>query len=390
MSVRALRQSASLIVVSNLAKRLNKFDYNVLLLKRNKKMRVAPGFSTYPGGKYEASIDESTSWLPLFLDNRQLDVVNERPDRIKGCFEGIINDRTLGNLMRPAADESTTKQQAAELKLPLEVSYRLCAIREAFEETGLLLARKKVSIPPDYFHKSQQLANYHSKDQQVLHKWRKRLHENPNEFLNLFRELDLVPDIMGLHEWANWVTPIIEKVRFNTFMFTCFLPDQPADALLDINQDEMESYEFGTPEQVLEAYKSQQVRFIPPQLYEFTRMSKFTDFQKLSQYSRHRQTYGLQHWIPKFTSDGVIGLLPGDYFYERLDEHNGKTAQDLANDYESDPRRLELRLNRILKTSADAGFKNLKIICNIDFDARSKFFYTNLSGNDNNETNLPC
>jgi hypothetical protein len=56
-------------------------------------------------------------------------------------------------------------------------------------------------------------------------------------------ELKLKPDIFGLHEWANWITPPHEKFRFNTFFFTCFLHDQPADSLIRANKGEIESLE---------------------------------------------------------------------------------------------------------------------------------------------------
>ena len=66
-----------------------------------------------------------------------------------------------------------------------------------------------------------------------------------------------------------------------------------------------------TPEEALEKHKKNQIKFIPPQLYEFTKISKFNDFKQLAEYSLHRQNFGLIPWLPKFTSDGLIGILPG-------------------------------------------------------------------------------
>ena len=54
-----------------------------------------------------------------------------------------------------------------------------------------------------------------------------------------------------------------------------------------------------------------EIKFLPPTLYEFTRMNNFNDFDKLSSYSLQRQKYGLRPWLPKFTIDKRLSILPG-------------------------------------------------------------------------------
>ena len=54
-----------------------------------------------------------------------------------------------------------------------------------------------------------------------------------------------------------------------------------------------------------------EIKFLPPTLYEFTRMKNFYDFDKLSSYSLQRQKYGLKPWLPKFTTDSLLSILPG-------------------------------------------------------------------------------
>jgi hypothetical protein len=54
------------------------------------------------------------------------------------------------------------------------------------------------------------------------------------------------------------------------------------------------------------------IKLMPPQIYEMQRMLKFDDFKKFSEYSLNRQQRkGLEAWLPKFTSDFRVGLLPG-------------------------------------------------------------------------------
>jgi hypothetical protein len=47
----SITKSATLIVTSAIEKRLNNFNYKVMILKRDKKMKVAPNFHVFPGKK---------------------------------------------------------------------------------------------------------------------------------------------------------------------------------------------------------------------------------------------------------------------------------------------------------------------------------------------------
>jgi len=69
---------------------------------------------------------------------------------------------------------------------------------------------------------------------------------------------------------------------------------------------------FLTPRETLDMHEKSLLKLMPPQIYEMERMLKFTNFKQLSKYSLDRQLrHGLQPWLPKFTSDFGIGLLPG-------------------------------------------------------------------------------
>ena len=74
-------------------------------------------------------------------------------------------------------------------------------------------------------------------------------------------------------------------------------------------------FKFYTPEETLDLHNKDKIKFIPPQIYEFRRMYKFQEFKLFSEYSLHRQKYGLKPWLPKFSKDRKVGLLPGIVFY---------------------------------------------------------------------------
>ena len=232
-----LKKSATLIISSALEKNvINNYNYKIMLLKRNNKMRAAPNYHVYPGGKYDKNIDESLNWLDIFFNVKQLNEIKSNPILLhKHYFNGIINQNSLGHLMKG--------QFNGKLALPLELSFRLCAIRETFEETGLLLAFRKINSSDNFESNPKLNTHYFSENFHDLKSWHKIIKKDSSEFINMFYKLSLVPDIFGLHEWANWITPTHEKYRFDTYFFTCFLSNVPNNQLIDINKDEIDTLE---------------------------------------------------------------------------------------------------------------------------------------------------
>lgn len=75
----------------------------------------------------------------------------------------------------------------------------VAAIRETFEESGVLLARPQ---PP-------------------ADAWRLR----DRDFGQVLAELGAVPDLQALRPFAHWVTPEVESRRFDTRFYAAALPD---------------------------------------------------------------------------------------------------------------------------------------------------------------------
>jgi nucleoside diphosphate-linked moiety X motif 19, mitochondrial len=195
-------------------------------LKRANKMKVAPSFNVFPGGKYDEPVDGSRKWLEVFGLNE-----DNSSDSIKNRFFKLFGPNTIGKNYLFAKDKQA---------LSAEITYRLCAIRETFEETGLLFAKKKNKLSDcDGIDTS----NIHYLELNQQKKWLHRVKNNANEFINLFLELELEPDLFGLYEWSNWITPIHEKRRFNTLFFTCFLNETPSTDTIIIDKDENDSFE---------------------------------------------------------------------------------------------------------------------------------------------------
>lgn len=225
-----IKKAASLIISCGLEQRVKNFDYKVLLLKRSSKMRTWPNFHVFPGGGYDHA-DHSIKWLSVLLNEPiETKSVESEINLAKKQYHKIINQNSLGNLIG--------NELGKEPRLPYELSYRICAIRETFEETGILLARdrsSKLAASTD----PKPLSTYYKKEN--LKEWHNRVQKDSSQFVIMCQELDIVPDILGLHEWANWITPVVEKYRFNTFFFTCFLENIPPSNVLTIHRDEIEA-----------------------------------------------------------------------------------------------------------------------------------------------------
>ena len=192
-------------------------DYRVLLLTRNYRGSFA-GAHVFPGGTIDKA-DFSPSWLELFTDT------------------GITRDfGALTSIKGPRPPMLVANHHSP---VPNDIAFRICAIREAFEESGVLLV-KKISqdsvkerrVPGEALYAPGEKVPYGSvlsddlpKD--IQQSWRHRVHEDASQFVALCKELKCVPDVWALAEWSNWLTPVGQPRRFDTMFYTCCLESIP-------------------------------------------------------------------------------------------------------------------------------------------------------------------
>lgn len=106
-------------------------------------------------------------------------------------------------------------------------AYRMAAIRECFEECGILLARPKktplsTSSSTKLFHSGGgELVRLAP---EVRDEKRKAVHSQSLTFPSLLEELDVVADVDALIPFTRWITPVGVKRRFTTQMYLYFLP----------------------------------------------------------------------------------------------------------------------------------------------------------------------
>ncbi|XP_045546346.1 acyl-coenzyme A diphosphatase NUDT19-like [Salmo salar] len=196
------------------------FDYEVLLLKRSGTSRFMPNAYVFLGGMVDLS-DFLSQWLDLFKS-----------------FWSLLNFG-LGFVKQPPETRPifSTDRKKLGSPFPGDVALRICAVRETFEESGVLLVvpKEEESI----------LLNNSIENNRYSHelvKWRVLVNENPSNFIRMCRELECLPN-WGLHEWGNWLTPTGvygKQRRYDTAFYICCLQETPPHTM----QDEKEIVHF--------------------------------------------------------------------------------------------------------------------------------------------------
>ncbi|MQA09186.1 MAG: NUDIX hydrolase [Pseudonocardiaceae bacterium] len=175
------------------------------------------------------------------------------------------------------------------------------AVRETFEESGVLLAgpdpRTVVRDPTPYAGARAALVNRE---------------------LSLGRflaEAGLVLRADLLRPWANWLTPEVEHRRYDTRFMIAALPDgQSADGATS----EAESAGWFRPQDALDDWKAGRTGLLPP---TWRTLSELTEFDTVVEAMTAGRT--LKKIIPKVLREGrkLRVVLPGDSRYDSAPTH---------------------------------------------------------------------
>ncbi len=155
--------------------------FEVFLTRRPESMAFAGGNFVFPGGKLDPS-DYAPENLALA---RGMEA--ERAARILG--DGELPERSLG--------------------------FWLAAIRELFEEAGVLLCTTRGGDPPE-LERGEILAR--------LATGREEVHQRRRTLASLMRDLDLWYSPADLFYLARWITPVYFPMRYDARYFLCKIP----------------------------------------------------------------------------------------------------------------------------------------------------------------------
>ncbi len=144
------------------------------------------------------------------------------------------------------------------------LGFWVAAIREAFEEAGVLLARSAVTGDPVDLDDPETAAR--------LEVARHAVGRGERPFLDVVLEEDLVLDASALHLFAHWITPAGAPRRFDTWFFVAEAPE--GHAYLHDDAETVAS-EWVRPDDALERGRRGELELIFPTMRSLSVLGRF-------------------------------------------------------------------------------------------------------------------
>ncbi|XP_057290448.1 acyl-coenzyme A diphosphatase NUDT19-like isoform X1 [Hydractinia symbiolongicarpus] len=280
------RDAATLMLVARSGAKRN--GYKILMLKRSAKSKFMPNAYVFPGGVTSLTTDFTEEWNDIFKRNNY-----------SNKFSRLLNTT------KPQPSAYTSNISPG--RIPPELAFRICAIRETFEESGILLLTdyngKEIVLDDPTHNLGGEFG--------TLQSWRDKINEDDNNFLKLFRSLKSSPSIHQLFDWSTWLTPNFVSRRFDTMFYTCFVDEIPNHGR-DCGEEVTETVWLSPFDVWDNSYN-----FKPPQIHEMLRLSRYKTFDELKKFTIQREASGLNTWcaFKKTLKDGFVWTYPGDDFH---------------------------------------------------------------------------
>ena len=240
------------------------------LLKRHEASAFMGGSFVYPGGSVEPG-DKDKSILPYC---RSLPFNTSAPEKVD-------EDELLG--------------------------YRVCALRELFEEAGILLARRISGelCTADPVPDGDRLAAY-----------RGQIDQDEISMTELAKRENLVYDFDQLVYVDRWITPEARHIRFDTRFYLAFCPEgQHASS----DQKETVQGLWMSPREAIDANLRGSIALSPPAVETLEMLAPFETRSSLLGFLEDREPRTVLPILTKAT-DGPVILFPWDEEYEVLNQ----------------------------------------------------------------------
>jgi 8-oxo-dGTP pyrophosphatase MutT (NUDIX family) len=185
-------------------------------------------------------------------------------------------------------------------------AFHAAAIRELFEEAGILLARPR----------SAEAINFQNPETAVrFSAYRRALAQGTTSLREVMDREELVPDLDALQLFAHWITPEIEIKRFDTrFFVTVVPPEQHA-----VHDDRETTHgEWMDPAQAVERCRGDEIALPPPTWTTLRALARFDAVDHVLEWARGRTVVSVQ---PGFIQNEQVTMLtlPGDPTYPPID-----------------------------------------------------------------------
>jgi 8-oxo-dGTP pyrophosphatase MutT (NUDIX family) len=247
----------------------------VLMVRRHLKSDFVGGAYVFPGG----AVDDDDSYSG-------------------SCCAGL-NDRLAS--MALGIDEGG-------------LAYWVAAIRECFEETGILLAWDASGTIPDF-------------TDPWLMEQRRRLQEKEVHFADIVRECKLKLATDRVYYWGHWITPEEQTRRYDTRFFLACVPEGQ-NGIHDGN--ELTESSWIAPQAAIDRARIGEWVVVLPTLYNLKLLSRFGSVAEAELVARTRRPEPAI--LPKLIrgETGIKILLPGDAEYASAPPTSAASAEEIA------------------------------------------------------------
>lgn len=231
--------------------------FEVLMVKRHHQIDFASGALVFPGGKTHAG-DDDPAWADHILGGEDHDAVQR--------------------------------------------GLRIAAIREVFEEAGILLARRTDGSPMG--------------DQVAPMEVRQAVDAGKTAFLDVVRDLDAKLDLNTLTVFARWITPPMTPKRFDTWFYVAHAP---ADQLAACDGRETVDAEWIEPSEVLRLAQAGKRKVIFPTRMNVQLLAEASSADDCIARAQARKLVTVRPEM-KDTPNGKVLALPPDAGYGIVEE----------------------------------------------------------------------
>jgi 8-oxo-dGTP pyrophosphatase MutT (NUDIX family) len=197
----------------------------VLLLQRHARSAFLPSVHVFPGGVVEEA--------------------DFAPEMAAPLCQGLSFDQAH----RIIKDVSPPERS---------LGFFVAAIREAFEESGILLAHGQRSID--------------ERQMMRLGGYRAKVHANPSIFVSRLRDEDLKLATDTLFYFAHWITPEVLPIRFDARFFVAAAP--PGQEASPDGKETVEA-RWISPRDALEEHRKGRLKLAPPTFHSLSELAEF-------------------------------------------------------------------------------------------------------------------
>ncbi|XP_076323344.1 acyl-coenzyme A diphosphatase NUDT19-like isoform X2 [Tachypleus tridentatus] len=334
---------SSITAMKTISEQEERCDYHILMVKRSSLSSFMANAFVFPGGLVEEA-DFSSAWWNVFEKaGASKDSLLQKFCNVKGPRPFMLRNPLLLSSLSVSRDQC----------IPADLAFRIAAIRETFEETGVLIGRYNMDD-------TKPTATSFTKDKVEIAQWKQKLKKNPFSFIDLCLECKICPDLWSLYEWSSWLTPtFFGHKRFDTMFYICFIEKLP-EIMLD--ESEVVTFISYSPVKMLQEFYSSNIFLAPPQLYELSRLLRLDSFKDLKNFAIERGDKGVEHWLPLIctASNGVVSLMPGDDLYPENPDYYGQNPQI---DFQYTLEELKAKSNNLHRMEVKGPIST--VICNI-------------------------